>query len=95
MEQQCYAENISLGRPVITQYKSVTELQKMKHNYTLNWLYYMTITVDRKDIAKCLHFTEYFEFDQIQYVLSSVRPVGRSEGIYFLYLDLPFLFCYL
>ena len=54
----------------------------------------MFITIDRKDIPKCSHFIEYFEFDQIQYVLSSVRPVLRSEGIYLLYLDLPFAFCY-
>ena len=51
----------------------------------------MFITVDKKDIATCSNFTEYFEFDQIQYVLSSVRPVLRSEGIYVLYLNLPFL----
>ena len=53
----------------------------------------MLITVDKKDIAKCSYFIEYLESDQIQYVLSSVRPVLRSEGIYLLYLDLPFLFC--
>ena len=54
----------------------------------------MFITIDRNDIAKCSPSIEYFEFDQIQYVLSSVRPALRSEGIYLLYLDLPFLFCY-
>ena len=47
----------------------------------------MFITVDRKDIAKCSHFIEYFEFYQIHCVLSSVTPVLRPEGIYFLYLD--------
>ena len=35
----------------------------------------MLITADRKDIAKCLYFIEYFQFDQIQYVLSSVGPL--------------------
>ena len=60
----------------------------------MNGVYYIFITVDRKDIPKCSHFIEYFEFDQTQYVLSSVRPVLRSEGIYLLYLDLPFVFCY-
>ena len=94
MEQQCYAKNTSLARPLITHYNSVTELQKMKQNLTLNEVYYMFITIDRKDIAKCSHFTEYFEFDQIQYVLRSVTPLLRSEGIYLLYLDLPFIFCY-
>ena len=38
-------------------------------------LYYMSITADRKDIAKCSNFIECFEFDQIEQVLSSVGPV--------------------
>ena len=59
MKQQCYAQNISLGRPAITQHKSVTELHYR--------VYYMFITADRReDIAKCSHFIECFEFVQIQ-----------------------------
>ena len=60
MKQQCYAQDISLGRPAITQHKSVTELQK-RNRITFNRVYYMFITVDRrKDIAKCPHFNECF-----------------------------------
>ena len=44
----------------------LTKLQKMYQNYTLNGVHYMFITVNKKDIAKCLHFIECFEFDQIQ-----------------------------
>ena len=66
----------------------------MKQNHAPNEVYYTFISVDRKDIAKRSHFIEYFEFDQFQYVLSSVRPVLKLEGIYLLYLDLPFRFCY-
>ena len=52
----------------------------------------MFITGDKKDIAKCSHFIEYFEFDQIKYVLRSVRPVLTSEGIHLLYMDVEFHF---
>ena len=56
MKYQCYAQNISLGRPAITQHKSVTELQK-RNGITFNRVYYMFITADRrKDIAKCSRF---------------------------------------
>ena len=67
MKQQCSAQNISLGRPAITQHKmSVTELQKC-NGITFSRVYYMSITADRrKDIAKCSHFIESFEFVQIQ-----------------------------
>ena len=66
MKQQCYAQNISLGRPAITQHKSVTDFQKC-NRITFNRAYYMFITADRrKDIAKCSHFIECFEFVQIQ-----------------------------
>ena len=66
MKQQHYARNISLGRPAITQHKSVTELQKC-NRITFSRAYYMFITADRrKDIAKCSHFIECFEFAQIQ-----------------------------
>ena len=66
MKQQRYARNISLGRPAITQHKSVTELQKC-NEITFSRVYYMFITADRrKDIAKCSHFIECFEFVQIQ-----------------------------
>ena len=66
MKQQCYAQNISLGRPAITQHKSIMELQKC-YRITFNRVCYMFITADRrKDIAKCSHFIECFEFVQIQ-----------------------------
>ena len=66
MKQQCYAQYISLGRPAITQHKSVTELQKC-NGITFNRVYYMFITAEkRKDIAKCSHFIECFEFVQIK-----------------------------
>ena len=34
----------------------------------------MFITAKRKDIAKCSHFIESFEFEQVQQVLSYVGP---------------------
>ena len=73
MKQQCYAQNISLGRPAITQHKSVTELRKC-NGITFDRVYFMFITADRiKDIAKCSNFIECFEFVQIQKDLSSVQ----------------------
>ena len=68
MKQQCYVRLslASLGRPTITQHKSVMELLKY-NGITFNIVYYMFITADRrKNIAKCSHFVECFEFVQIQ-----------------------------
>ena len=35
----------------------------------------MFITANRKDIAKCVHFIECFEFDQIQWFLNTIEPL--------------------